>query len=471
VKAIVLRFLRSLGYGSEGTEELDALLNEPENAQTLLAGGEPGHPRQKAALTAWVERLQSEDVLRHVIAAYQAAPLLAEYCPPVHPQQLKHALISRSERKRVETLLEEHGRLSLDNLRVAARRARRCPRRERARIAARLLRDFMRYHRELQRLDALDAALDTVNLITSSHLRQLSSINLTLYEFLLSEEQQPAEARIVHHVVLKADIRDSTLLTRTLFERGLNPASYFSLNFYAPVTKLLPKYRAQKLFVEGDAVILALFEREGEPELGVGHACVLAKEIIEIVRGYNRQSQKSGLPTLELGIGIAYQDTAPMYLMDGATPIMISPTLNASDRLSSCSKGARRMCAGVETAFNVFVFQTVDDADTAGQPEEFLVRHNIGGIELGETAFQKLQQEISLTVHDVSLPTLWDEEEVRLYSGTVPVAPGIVHRLAVREGTVAHIDARELALKHWTGRKYYEVCTHPSVYELLEADA
>jgi len=32
-------------------------------------------------------------------------------------------------------------------------------------------------------------------------------------------------------VVLKADIRESTTLTRTLLEKGLNPASYFSLNF------------------------------------------------------------------------------------------------------------------------------------------------------------------------------------------------------------------------------------------------
>ena len=32
---------------------------------------------------------------------------------------------------------------------------------------------------------------------------------------------------------------------RTLVSRGLNPASYFSLNFYEPINKLLPKYGAR----------------------------------------------------------------------------------------------------------------------------------------------------------------------------------------------------------------------------------
>jgi hypothetical protein len=469
IREIAASFLRSLGYAGENHDaELDGLLSEPENAHRLFGGADPEAPLPKAVLTAWMERLLQEDVLAHVLAAYETAPLLAEYSPPVNPQQLKQALIFREEFKRVETLLEQHGKMSSANLGAAARRVERRKTAECEKMAARFLHDFMRYHRDLRRLEAVNSGLDSVNLIATDKLRELSAINHTLYEFLLAEEQKPAEPKILHHVILKADIRDSTQMTRTLFERGLNPASYFSLNFYEPVNKLLPKYGAQKLFLEGDAMILALFEHEGEPELGVGRACVLAKEIIEIVRAYNEQSQKAGLPILELGIGIAYQDTAPMYLMDGATPVMISPALNASDRLSSCSKSARRFCAGVETVFNVFTFQTIDDTDAAGQPEEFLIRYNIGGIVVDEPAFQKLQQEISLARHDLRLPTLWAENSVRIYTGSVPVASGIVHKLAVREARVPHIDAREFALKNWTGRRYYEVCTNPAVYEVLE---
>ncbi len=69
--------------------------------------------------------------------------------------------------------------------------------------------------------------------------------------------------------------------------------------------------------------------------------CVLAREIIEIVRGYNELMQRSAMPPLELGLGITLQDSAPLYLMDGEHQIMISEALNESDRLSSCNKRAQ----------------------------------------------------------------------------------------------------------------------------------
>ena len=117
----------------------------------------------------------------------------------------------------------------------------------------------------------------------------------------------------------------------------MNPASYFSLNFYGPVNKLLAKYGARKVFVEGDALIVALLEHEGDPPMAVSRACVLAREIIEIVRGYNQLLERAGLPTLELGTGISFQDSAPMYLMDGDQQIMISDALNEA---TGCPRAA-----------------------------------------------------------------------------------------------------------------------------------
>src|SRR5207244_1433936 len=100
-----------------------------------------------------------------------------------------------------------------------------------------------------------------INLISSEKLRDLSKLNGTLYEFLLPEEARTHRERsVLRHVVLKADIRDSSRLTRSLLARDMNPASYFSLNFYEPVNKLLSKYGAAKVFVEGDAIILAMLE-------------------------------------------------------------------------------------------------------------------------------------------------------------------------------------------------------------------
>lgn len=152
-----------------------------------------------------------------------------------------------------------------------------------------------------------------------------------------------------------------------------------------------------------------------------------------------------------------------MYLMDGNQQIMISPALNESDRLSSCSKSARKLFSGIDSLFNVYCFQTIEDADTGGQPDEFLMRYNVGGINLSEPAFRKLQQEISLELHEVRLPTLWDEDGVRLHTGVVPVAADIFHNLVLREARIPHVDSRDLHLKEWTDRRYYEICTDEEV--------
>ncbi len=467
-------FLRSLRIpGLAEDTAIDAVLCSADNAQELVGAGSPeeGSEKgraQKALLGEWVSILEHAGVMRHVLAAYEVVPLLAQYSPPINAQQLKNALIARAECNRVEALLEEHGKISPDAMYAAIKRVALCRGSERAKLAGRFLRDFMRHHRDLRRLEALSSAMDSVSLISSDKRQSLSSVNHTLYEFLLSEEQKPAEDRVAHHVVLKADIRDSTTLTRTLLERGLNPASHFSLNFYEPVDKLLPIYGAVKVFIEGDAIILAVFEHEGEPGFGVARTCVLAKEILGIVRAYNEHSRRAGLPILELGIGISYQDSPPLYLMDGDTRIMISKALNQSDRLSSSSKLARKRLGDNKTLFNVYTFQTVAHAQDGDDPDEFLVRYNLGGIHINQEAFRKLQQEISLRPTTLELPTIWKSEAAVLYAGAVTLPSGGLQKLVVREATVPAIEPADFSLKAWTDRRYYEVCTNPAVYELVE---
>ncbi|MBZ5504700.1 MAG: hypothetical protein LAO78_04345 [Acidobacteriia bacterium] len=475
MRDIAAQYLKSLGLVPDVDDpRVDGILNVPENAHEIMAGGTPEDtsPKgkaQKALLTAWTELLERENVMGNVIASYEAVPLLAQYSPPINPQQLKNALTSREERKRVETLLEEHGKLSPDELHAAARKVEGCKPAERAKIAGRFFADFTRYHRDLRRMETVMASMESVNVLGNERFRELSAINNTLYEFLLAEEQKPAEERVIHHVVLKADIRESTTLTRTLLEKGLNPASYFSLNFYDPINKLLPKYEAKKVFIEGDALILALFERDGEPALGVAQTCVLAKEMIQVVTAYNERSLAAGLPSLEVGIGISYQDSAPMYLMDGNKQIMISKALNESDRLSSCSKGMRRLLEDRELLFNVFSFKAVEDEDTGGNPDEFLLRYNIGGIHINAAAFEKLRTEISLQAFDLQVPMIWQKTTVRVYAGVVPLGQGSFHHVIIREGRIAHVDARDFSLKHITDRHYYEVCTHPKIYQAIES--
>jgi hypothetical protein len=150
MREIAGQFLRSMEVVSSMDDpQVDGILNVPENAHELLAGGAPddGNPKgkaQKALLNAWVELLERESVIAHVIASYEAVPLLPQYCPPINPQQLKNALISREERKRVETLLEEHGKLSPAGLHATVKKVEGYRPAEKAKLAGRFFADFTR---------------------------------------------------------------------------------------------------------------------------------------------------------------------------------------------------------------------------------------------------------------------------------------------------------------------------------------
>lgn len=475
MREVVSGFLRSL-YGEEtSAETVDAWMNVPENARELVGTGTPEDSEEGAAqqerLTAWVRLLEDERVMENVIASYYVVPLLGEYAPRINPQQLKNALIDRTDCDRVERMIQEGGKLSPNSLYAAVAKVASCRGAERAKVAARFLGDFFHYHRDLRRLEVLNSALDSVNLVGNERLQELSRVNGTLYEFLLPEEQGETESdRVLRHVVLKADVRDSTRLTRMMMDKGLNPASYFSLNFYDPVNKLLEKYGAQKVFLEGDAIILAILEREGEPGLAVSRMCVLAREIIEIVRGYNELMQRSGMPQLELGLGITLQESAPLYLMDGEHQIMISEALNESDRLSSCNKRVRKVMEPQAGPFHVYAFQAAE-LDSDGNPEDVILSFNLGGIRMNEAAFRKMQQEITLEPLKVRLPAALassDKGEYKLFTATVPVDRDIFRKIVVRESRIPRIDPTDFSIKGWTDRSYYEICTDQGIYSALE---
>lgn len=473
--------------------QLGEFLNTPENVDELLDVAQDerllAEARARKALreelAALEEKLeiqrylaeefynsaQQQGLLPCIAAAYETGRIHQDYCPPIHPQQLKHALLDPAERKKVADLIAHYklANASAGTLEEAAARVRACHPRDLNTLLIRFVRDFCAHHRDSRLLQVLQGLMERVNLLFDERTRQLSRINNTLYEFLLPEEEQPQDERVLGHVVLKADVRDSTALTAQLLARGLNPASHFSLNFYEPLNKLLPKYSAEKVFLEGDAVILSMFEKEGSP-LGsypVARACGLAREVMGVVQQYNSRAERSGLPRLEVGIGICWQNSAPVYLLDGETRIMISSAINLADRLSGCSKLARRVLNSNESLFNVFVFQTITEEAAAGAMEEFLVRYNTG-ICLSEEAFQKLQEEISLKTVEMEMPLLWRPEKVTLHCGTFPLSNDVFQRLVVREAKIPFVDAHSFGLKEYTPRRYYEVCTHHLVYESTE---
>jgi hypothetical protein len=468
IRGVTCEFLKAVAPGAESCDSsvLDGWLSAPENAHELVGTGEPSEKAQKERLQLWTELLEREKHLDLAVAAYEVVPLLPEFTPLLDPQQLKYALVFRKERERVEKLVEEHGKLSLNGLENAASRVAEASSAHRAKIAARFLRDFLLYHRDLRRLEVLNRAMEKVNVIGSERLSELSKLNGTLYDVLLPEEGKAASDKpITRHVILKADVRDSSRLTRSLLERAMNPASYFSLNFYDPVNKLLAKYGASKVFVEGDAIILALLEHEGDPGLTVSRACVLAREMMEIVGGYNHLLQRAALPALEIGIGISYQNSAPTYLLDGEHRIMISDALNESDRLSGCDKRMRRAMNGMTVPFNIYEFRGSENLET--EPMKF----NVGGVRLSEAAFKRLAEEISLTACSLDFPRLWGSEEASFYSALVPVGADIFRRVVIRASRIPLVESVNFNLVQWTDALIYEVCTNPAVYEAFEKRA
>jgi len=176
--------------------------------------------------------------------------------------------------------------------------------------------------------------------------------------------------------------------------------------------------------------------------------CVLAREIIEIVRGYNELMQRSGMPQLELGVGITLQESAPLYLMDGEHQIMISEALNESDRLSSCNKKARKVMEPQAGPFHVYAFQAAE-LDENGNPEDVILSFNLGGIRMNETAFRKLQQEITLEPLKVRLPPALvssDKADYKLFSATVPVDRDIFRKIVVRESRIPRINPADFSV-------------------------
>lgn len=473
VAVMAKAYLKALGLARNDVQA-EEQLNEPDNAKMLMYSGlvdeSPRGRAQRTLTAAWMEALEDSDVMDYAVAAYETVPILGDYGAVVSPQQLKCALIDKGELRRVEEVLETYERYPLDKLYAAVQRVRSAGKPDRMRYAARYFIDISRFHRDLRKMQVLERALESINLLNNERLRDLSKINETLYEFLMPEEQTPTVERVSHHVILKADVRDSSLLTRSMLERDLNPASFFSLNFFEPVNTLLPHYGAEKVFVEGDAVILSLMEYEGRRAYSVARCCILAAAMLNIVSAYNTVSQKNGLPPLEIGIGIAYQNSAPLYLMDGAHRIMISDALNLSDRLSSCHKRARAWMKDRNLICNVFVFQMGDEQQVAASaPGELHLTYNVGGIHLPAAAFDKMREEISMQEYTVELPLPWGAEPVHLYRGLVPVSPGVFRPILVREGNAAQVDARGgFRFVRWADHRYYEVVLNPELTERFE---
>src|SRR5437867_7009707 len=454
--------------------KLGEYLNEPENAKRLFdvsSASEAEAPTRARLLAQLLDRLEQYEILYHVLASYEIQPIAPDYCRPVHLQQLRKALVSKEELKQVEQVIKHvpAKKLSLKAIEELSRKIHRYSREEMQGFVLRFAGDFLRLRRDLRDADHLSACMERISLVTTEQARELSRMNNRLYECVLPGEAKPQQDNVVSHAIIKADVRGSTRMTQDLLSRGLNPASHFSLNLHEPVKKLLDRYAAKKVFIEGDAIILAIFETEATIAYArpVAKACILSRQILTVCNSYNEGASSSDLPALELGLGVAYQGSAPTYWTDGDSRIMISKALNLSDRLSGCAKLAKRMLARQKSHFSVFQFLNVMEGASAEESDEFLVRYNMNGIELNEEGFQKLSEEISLDSIETKLDLPWGKQNVTLFFGEVTLGE------AVELPVLRKAFARQLLPDGKVGRStehcYYEVCTSPVLYELVAA--
>src|SRR5215475_1317310 len=454
--------------------QLGDYLNEPKNAARLFdPSAEPESLREQRAqlLGRLIQRMEQQEVLYHVLAGYEIRTIAAQYHPPVHLQQLRKALVSRDELKRMEQVLKQvpAKQLSARPIEELSRKIRRYSRDETQAFVLKFATDFFRLHRELRNAEHLTTCMERVHLVTTEQARDLSRLNNRLYECVLQDEVKPQQDPVVAHVIIKADVRGSTKMTQDLLSRGLNPASHFSLNLHEPVKKLLDRYSAKKVFIEGDAIILAIFETESNRAYArsVAKACALSRQILVVCNSYNDRAAANDLPPLEIGIGVAFQGSAPSYWTDGDSRIMISKALNLSDRLSGCAKLARRLLAAQRSHFSLFQFLQSMQGASAEELDEFLVRYNRNGIELNEEGFQKLSEEISLETVETRLDLPWGKDTVTLFHGEMAMGEN-VELLVLRKGV-----ARELLSNGQIGgaseHSYYEVCTAPPLFNLVAA--
>ncbi len=426
---------------------------------------------QRLLMGYFFRQFSRTGLMERITASYEMQPLYRDYCPPLVPQQVLQYLINPKSRKLVRNRLKRLKQLYGKTFRMwplnrKVVQMERMGSRRKKEYLVRFLRAFSRYHRDFCCFTIYRDAAERINLVTDKKILALSKANRTLYEFLLPHEQEMGDKPIMNHTIIKADLRGSTDITHQMNERGLNPASYFSLNFFDPISEILAEYDAHKVFIEGDAIILSIFEREDTPSgwYSVARSCGMAINVLMIINRYNKKSQEYQLPILELGIGICHRADAPTFLFDGDNRIMISPAINLADRLSGCHKSVRRIIRENSGPFNLFVFQGASDTEMQQTADDLLLRYNVNGIELNEAGFRKLAQEIDLKQFHGNLPAL-QLDKIRLYTGKFPTKSGRYQRLVLREADVPAVNPKDLSHKNITHRKYYEVCTSPALYK------
>jgi hypothetical protein len=418
--------------------------------------------RRKALLKGMTLFLQRDGKMANVVASWQYSKVwnqqLAEHFNPVQVCLLLAGTAPRNLQKRLEEVRSQYP-LVAKQMQSAIDHVRKQCTAQAEGSCIRILMEISRFRKQLKYYRFAHRAFNVISLLETKSDIELSKSGSQLYRLYGETETQDTEVRIAHHTILKADVRGSTLVTEELANQGLNPASYFSQRFFDPINNSLGAYGAEKLFIEGDAVILSLTERADKPQqwFAVSRACGLARELIDVIRLKNAYSKRTGLPLLEIGIGISFADHAPVYLYDAGHPIMISAAIGRADRLSSCSWKLKEIYdSGL---FNVEVCRIAKDGNDSGEKGQETIRYNVNGILIDDLAFEKLKTEIALKKINLKV----GERSEVLYFGRFPDQQEKHRDLVIRAGEMRLWKDGEMVPNTGPVEYFYEIVTQRTI--------
>jgi hypothetical protein len=416
-----------------------------------------------------LRRLDRAGIPRRAIAAYRTPRLYHQLKGQLSFKDIYLYLADQLPKKAISkrlTSLPDKGVASLKALDVVLNYIRKMPAAKLQSYTLRYLRDFLSFRRDLKLAYYSYQQMSRIGVLQSTESIKLSRDNGTLYEFRLASDKKLDEDKVKAHVVLKADVRGSTEITQQLVEKRLNPATHFSMNFFGPITKLLDRFGAQKVFVEGDALILTVLEAGNQrtKSMTVANACGLARKMLLVMEAQNSQNRAYDLPKLELGLGIAFCNEAPAYLYDEKRRIMISPAINKADRLSSCSAELRKDSGWRRSERHRVEVIRLPDRESKNSDRH--LRFNVNGIELDQPAFEKLKLEMVL--HKVKLHSRSGESHY-YHVGRFMDRLGSSHWLVIREARQKIWEQGQLAESERDKVLFYEVVTDTDLVGRVKA--
>jgi hypothetical protein len=477
-------YLKAQYAWAEVPANVDLLFNDGMATEPIKTAKKSG---DAAAMAAWkaqrrfqrhllaiVERyFRRTGLLGQVVAAYELVPLGKDFAGGLSPGELHRFVVDQTARKGILKQIEgkkvKGQPVDTAPLTQLPRRIGRLSCQEERALLIKFLKDFLTFRRDLAYFQNMQQVAATIELRNDPQDLRLSRANRTLYEFFGTGETQASAQTVLNHVILKADIRGSTTMVAELRKQSLNPASHFSINFFDPLNAVLEAYGADKVFIEGDAVILSMIEHEEalEHRFSVARMCGVGERLLGLVQAQNEACRKNGLPELELGIGLVYSEEPPTFLFDGDRPIMISSAIGKADRLSSCSWMLRKERAKQKQAYtNVDIYEIPEGDPLRGEKGEVHLRYNLNGIELNKDGFFKLQSELTLQEVKLVLPS--DDMPTSFFFGRYPDLKGTLYRVVIRQGHIRLFNRQHPQFGIPTADVFYEVVVNDNLLAQVE---